>query len=563
MKKVISLLLCVVFLTLALVSCGGGTTNPEAERPNLTLRMAIIVDDKTTDAGVAAMQKAFNDECEVLLATHVEFECIKASDYRAQMDALMNKVQNAKNNASSNKEDAMANGTNQNSVNTYPAASDAQFDIVMIADSAMYQEYVENGWLISLDSHLEDTFRPIDTKILAAAKKLALVGDNGECYGIPANEAYGTYKYVMLNKEAFDHYKLDVNEITSLADAYKLIQQMEIADAENGLAKWQAKYPESFSVIRDTKDTFELPTVQYLTKDLKTPGLFGVAYNRAGTFLNISLQAKNLLKDDIYKRFITMKFDAEKSGYFSQTGTEENFLIGLAEGEYDLRYSNDDYYFIPIAYPTLDKEEVFSGMLAVSSFTVNAKRSLEVIQEMMINATRAGLLNIALYGDAETNYYMEDGCVSYRQMSNYGAHPDYLFGNLKEIAYPCENFGQTKDTYTYVAQQNTDLATELFGDDFANWMAEKAKIDEETWTAFDAYCAERYAELMACDTLAEFEAKIGELIQKMDQDPFFDNTDGKKSFALEDAYEDRWDYAYLGGCYYRYAADRKAALLGN
>ena len=562
MKKVISLLLCVVFLALSLVSCGGGTVTTEAERPNLTLRMAIIVDDKTDDAGIAAMQKAFNDECEVLLATHVEFECIKASDYRAQMDALMNSVKNAKANASSNKEDAMANGTTASTANTYPEASEAQFDIVMIADEAMYRDYVEKGWLLSLDSHLEDTFRPIDTKILAAAKALTLVGDKGECYGIPANEAYGKYQYVMLNKEAFDFYKLDVNEITSLADAYKLIQQMNIADEANGVAKWEAKYPESFSVIREKAENFNLPTVQYLTKDLKTPGLFGVTYNRATSFSNISLQAKNLLKDDIYKRFITMKFDAQKSNYFG-TGNEKNFLIGLAEGEYDLRYSNDDYYFIPITYPTLDKEEVFSGMLAVSSFTVNAKRSLEVIQELMINATRADLLNIALYGDSETNYYMEDGCVSYRQMSNYGVHPDYLFGNLKEIAYPCENFGQNKDSYTYVAQQNNDLTTELFGAHFEAWMAENAKLDADTWTKFDTYCAERYEELMACNTLAEFEAKINELIAKMDASEYFDNTDGKKSFALEDAFEDRWDYIYLGGCYFRYAADRKAELFGN
>ena len=96
MKKIISLLLCLVVLTATLVSCGGGSTSkPEADRPNLTLRMAIVVDDKTTDEGIAAMQAAFNAECEVNLATRIEFECIKASEDRAKMDEILSGVASA------------------------------------------------------------------------------------------------------------------------------------------------------------------------------------------------------------------------------------------------------------------------------------------------------------------------------------------------------------------------------------------------------------------------------------------------------------------------------------
>ena len=103
MKKILSLILCLVLVASALVSCGGGeVTTPEADRPNRTLRMAIIVADdyvdengdlkQTTQEGVAAMQKAFNEYTEVLLATHVEFECIKASEYKTRMTAIMNEV---------------------------------------------------------------------------------------------------------------------------------------------------------------------------------------------------------------------------------------------------------------------------------------------------------------------------------------------------------------------------------------------------------------------------------------------------------------------------------------
>ena len=151
MKKVLSMLLCLMLLALALVSCGDDPgTKVQADRPNLTLRMAIVVDDKTTDEGVAAMQKAFNDQCEVLLSTHIEFECIKASEYKARMTEIMNEVVDEKGKQNAGKEDAMANagsdtGTElEDDENKYPAASKAQFDILLIADEEMYEEFVAN-----------------------------------------------------------------------------------------------------------------------------------------------------------------------------------------------------------------------------------------------------------------------------------------------------------------------------------------------------------------------------------------------------------------------------------
>ena len=50
MKKILSLILCLVLVASALVSCGGGeVTQPEADRPNRTLRMAIVVADEYVD----------------------------------------------------------------------------------------------------------------------------------------------------------------------------------------------------------------------------------------------------------------------------------------------------------------------------------------------------------------------------------------------------------------------------------------------------------------------------------------------------------------------------------
>lgn len=563
MKKILSMLLCIALLASALVSCGGGETNPpEADRPNRTLRMAIVVADdtdekKTTQEGIAAMQKAFNEYTEVLLATHVEFECIKASEYKARMTAIMNEVADEKGKQTAGKEDAMANaGTDtgtelDDEENKFPAASKGQFDILLIEDEEMYNEYIKNGWLVGLNSHLTGNFKPLNTKILAGAKKLALVND--ECYGIPANTAYGSYKYVKINKQAADYYHLDVNSITSLTDAYRLITMMEQAGA-NGLARWEEKYPTSFSVIGTTADEFVLSNVQYLSSDLSSQSLFGLVHDyrlSMGSIASIST-AKNLLKDTEYSAYLSMKFSAEKEGYFLEEGeTVENCLIDIVDGDYALRHSDpDNYYFAPIKYPDFVKSELFGGMLAVSKFSVDEKRSLEIIQELMTNTTKSDLLNILLYGDAESNYYMENDCVVYRKNSNYHVASDYLFGNLREFAYPCASLGQNADTYKYAASHISDLATRqpAFDEYFPVYFSQ---IDTEKWKAFDAYCNEKYDYLMASADEAEFDTRKAELIAEMEAE------DGTfETLANQYVSDNNANYSTLGGAFYFYTKHR-------
>ncbi len=558
MKKILSMLLCLVLLAMTLVSCGddGSTTKPEADRPNLTLRMAIVVDDKTTDEGIAAMQKAFNDQSQVLLATRVEFECIKASEYKTRMDAILTEVADAKKNQSAASEDNMANAGEDDTENKFPAASAAQFDILLIADKAMYEEYAEKGWIVDLSSHLDPlkgTFKTVNTKILSTAKTAATL--NGKIYGVPANKAYGTYKYVLLNKEAADYYLIDPSTVHSLSDAYGLLTSMQAASAGNGLSKWEEKYGENFAVIRETEENFVAPSVQYLSSDLATPSLLGVTYGYLSSIAGIG-NAENLLKNAEYTRYLTMKYNAKLNGcdYFG-TGTEENFLIGLAEGDYALRYSNDDYYFCPIMYPILEAEDVFPGMLAVSKFSVNEKRALEIVQELMTNATRADLLNIALFGDELTNYYIEDDCVVYRNMSNYGVHSEYLFGNLREHALPCANFGQTAKTYEYAATHISELAgrTPIFDADFAAYFG---LVDAGARAYIDTLSKEKYDALMASADLEAFLANIEILAEELEADETF------SAMLHANVNNDNWDYETMGGAFFKYVRDRVNGMGG-
>lgn len=518
MKRLICVVLCLLTLVVGLVSCGGsGKGDPdEVERPNLTLKMAIVVDDKTTDEGIKAMQDAFNAECEVALNTRIEFVCLKASDYEAQLDAIMLNVKEAKANLAASKENEKAESAGgSDAANTadgeFPEASAAQFDIVLVTGKDMYNKYIENGWIVGLNSYLNGTYKVLNTKILDTVKKKLVAGNDENIYGIPSLRGMGEYTYLSVNKKALEHYNIPESEIKTVGDANKLLLAAYHASATNGLDKWEDMYKDTtFSPILNKEEDFVYPTVKYLSQD----GSFsfaGALYEKDSLWGNMTIAPKALHNSQEYKNFLETQFLAKKNGYYG-SGSEEEYLFGLCKGDYSLRFSNPDYYYCVVDNPVLSEEEVFQSLLCVSAFssTKEAARSVEVIQELMTNTTRTGLLNILLYGVPQENYTLEDGVVQFRLNYNYAMHRDYMVGNLAETAYPCTDYGQNSKTYANVVDQNKDMGKRetFFDDSYGTYFAH---IDQEKWAWLDQLSETYYAELMACDDLTAYRAKIAEV----------------------------------------------------
>ena len=555
MKRIVSLLLCLLMVVMALASCSdttGAGSGSKAERPNQTLKMAIVVDDKTTAEGIAAMQAAFNAESEVILATRVEFTCLKESEYVARMSEIMQGVADARKNGIITPE---VDGTAQG---VFPKAVATQFDIVLITSEDMYLDYIQKGWITGLNT-LMKTYKVLSTKMLETVREATLV--NGECYGIPANKAYGEYTYVALNKAALDYYSINTADIKTLGDAYTLFSTISNA---NDMGRWEERFAGTdFSPIMNTDAEFLYPNVAYMSnKGATAPSLLGAWYDGTDSRgygqwnqQTGALYVRNLLESDEYCRFLEMKALATANDYFSEDGDVENFLLGIVRGDYGVRNSNADYVYIPIELPSLKKSEVFEAMLSVSNFSVNKERAVEMIQELMTDNTRAGLLNTILFGAEEGNYEFVDGCVSFRAKSNYAVHRDFMFGNLRELAYPCADYGQTVDTYTNAYYQNTDLAKRvpLVGEDFYS-DAYVGQISTEKWNAVTALCEEKYAALLACRTSAEFRALRASICDELNANADF------SELVHKDVNINTKTFTTIGGAFFEYI---QAKIRGN
>jgi len=514
-----------------MASCGNnaGKGEQEAERPNLTLKIAVVVDDNTTAEGIAAAEKEFNALSSVALSTKVEFVCFKASEYREKMDAEMTRLRNGGSLADIEDENAKAEAEGGNSStgvsdDQYPEATDTQFDLVVIAGEEMYLEYIQKGWIISLNESMNGTYKELKTKVIDEAMATLLVDDH--CYAIPAATAYGEYTYLSVNKKVLEHYGIPEKDITDLTSAYQIFHQMQLSGADGNLDYWKDVYKDStFSAVLNDSESFVFPGVEYISHD-GSFSLIGTTFEPGDNFnqwYEKNMDASmNLLENAKYRRYLEMVFDFTKNDYFGD-GKAEDYIMGIVKGDYGVRNENsDEYLYVTLEMPSMQREEVFDSMLAVSSFTVNKNRSVEMLQELMTNNTGAGLLNILLYGVETENYSLEDGVVDLRVSYSYAMHPDYVIGNIAQNAYPCVDYGHKADTYSNILLQNKDLKEKMIDDTYDSFFEAFDRTEEGDWAKIDAFSKEVLDELMQSGTLDEFraniDAKIVELSDKESTD---------------------------------------------
>ena len=525
MKRILSLLLCLVLALACLTSCANNTSTDEddlSKRGYVTLKFAIVTDERTDAVGLKAMQDAFNAVSEQKYETHVEFINYTAAEYESAMASLMEQMAAGKGADDAAREDAKADSsssTTAENTSSYPAVKKNQLDLLVISSKTMFDTFVKNGWIVSLNDQLSGTYKDVLRKVTDEVDTQIKVNDT--YYAIPARAAVGEYTYLAVNKEATERYNISLQNVTSLSSAYELILNMQ---SRNDLSRWQEKYGADFSPILNTQDTFVYPNVRYLSKNGTDFSMFGILYKAGARTFGISdvltngsptESNGNLLFNKDYTRYLEMVVNGKTNGYFG-TGNEKDFLVGIVKGDYALRNSNPSYAYYPLENPRVCDEDIFNGMLAVSSFTVNEKRAVELIQNLM---TENSLLNILLYGEEDNYVTSSDGVVSFLQLSNYALDRNHLVGNLEEFASPCADYGQGADYYECVANQNKDLATILFDDVFDKYIKgyEAKNEGEESIQGvkdefyLDAISAEYYARLMNASSVAAFRSALADV----------------------------------------------------
>ena len=392
-------------------------------------------------------------------------------------------------------------------IDVYPEAKPDQVDILFIGSYDKYLDYIENGWLAQLDATLKSGVAKKLTSYVYPAFLSAAKTENGY-YAIPNNTVVGEYTALLVNKEICDKYS-DISQITTLHSALDLIKDVAKYETDidpvwcnsyrgyTNVHFWSVSYtsdadgfetyemnPEKFSVLGATYNP------DYSSKIITNPGYYSFG---------------SVLKDQSFVNQLKALKTLEFEGYYGAENSTNKFAVGVIKGSgKDIEAYSQDYYSVILEYPVATQEDLFKSMFAVSSYTENVDRCMEIITHLNTNAQFRNLLQ---YGIKGTNYEVTDSDCAMRMSDNLYVMDVYKTGNMF-VAYPDADKGMDQSTWEYAKKQDLDvvanptLGFELHNDD----LPDLKNID-----VVNQASKEFEEKIAACKTMAELETTIPHL----------------------------------------------------
>ncbi len=501
-KKFVVLALCVVLVVGLFVffTCGDDDTTPEDfdveegdSRSAVSLNFYIITDDRTTDEAIKQMQEAFNEVSEEKYRTHVEFILCTEAEYHKLLEEKFTAIENGEVQAPGSVDTDkgtigdMDYDENGRPTVKYPEIAEGQVDILLVTDKKQFDEYTEKGRLFLLNDLLTGEFKNVRSYINAHLYNS--VGDTGFWYGVPNNRVLGDYTYLLVNRKvAESNYLYEEHFFTTygeqnnrIAINYDNVQRLvDAVAAKNATAANADKMVPLYSG-ETSGVAFEFPAVNFWTED-NTPSLFTTFYD-AGSKAGDVIEIVNPLMPneksffipaaDSYVSYLRLIAASRENNYTTipagmaldadtsigeMNGSE--FAVAVVKGDYGLRNQfKDNCYVMTLDAPRIERDAMFDSMLAISSYTCDATRSMEIIADLTTNSQLRNILQYGVEGTHFVTYEEEvkNGKVTMAKIlegCDYYMNIDHT-GNAF-MAYPCEDLGHTASVWVDGMEQNRE-----------------------------------------------------------------------------------------------------------
>lgn len=524
-KRLISLLLCLfTALALLLTGCAESTDDEisneitKAEAQGATTMTMWVVSEKAVDDDTCAeITEAINALTQTNHKVKLVIKYFTGDEYYEELSKTINAYTDTYSIVNSVVKDDLNVDADGLYHEIYPALQENQVDIVYIGDlygadgelvmsgADMYADMVSKGWLANVKKNLDSGSA---AKIREYVSPMLLNGVvNGDAvYAIPNNAVIGEYTYMLLNKELVDRYSINGYFNKGMIDGFynQYVYQflnMILADSKNNgkvlpvdatyedclalLANYWSVDSEEFTVNGDVLSLFGT-----LDKDLEKLSRGETVVGAESLFAN---------KDFVSAYLQLNKFRLEEDVFFRTEGNKdvdyEDTAIKFLKA--DLKeltvqngtpyyYDGDEcYYALPVAYPTVTEEALYSNMFGVCSYNSAdmVSRCMEIITDLN---TDAELRNLLQYGVEGEQYNVVDDQIVRTEKGKAYAMNLYATGNAF-IATP-EAWMNAKlqangkwDIWEKGMLQNRDaLIAPMMGFDLATY----AKLSTQLTSAF-------------------------------------------------------------------------------
>lgn len=484
-KKLISLVLAMVMIVACFAGCGQKDNEQAAEEINkaasenaMTLVMYLLAEEEVSDDRAAAIQTAVNKITKSKFKTQLELRFFTEDEYYEKLEAAFaQRAAEGSGPVSNNEKTEDETVENKWGVVEikYPSVSDSQVDIFYLGDTKdvsgqdKYNEYVNAKLLQRLDEEIASSSKLLNSYITPSILK-GVKEAGGGTYAIPNNFVIGEYTYLLVNKKALADFRYDTDkglaEFTSLTSdtvksflsdiqKYKLndentdytsvlysdISQIELASA--GVYFWGTDEDGNLS------NEFSA-----LASDINPEAIYG----QKSSYMNGDDSVMtNVLNTAFYRQLNTIKeyyynyqFNSDKAASDFADG---KVAVACINGGADIpdKYA-DDYEAIVIGKPTLNVEDIYRNMFAVSSYTSSAARSMEIITYLNTNED---FRNLIQYGICDTVTELLDSNGEAVKGRDYKlVESDYIDPSTGEPFMVVERIPDSDGNFGYVMSAN-------------------------------------------------------------------------------------------------------------
>lgn len=491
-KRLICLCLCLVMvLPLVFTACSSeedpnGPTNLSYATGSTakakTLTINTIKNPSMTDEAIEMVQKALNNYTEREFNTHIVLRMYTEEEYKQvmvekialleQVGAVNLQLKNAANAAIRAVKSAGADTTPQTTAETeadetttdeygmeksiYPAVTENQLDIFLITDYDTYVEYVEADQLAPLGSMISVSHKVLSTYINPVL--MSAVNMNNNTYALPNNRIVGEYEYILLDRELVDKYYFDPNSISVMSDLSEFLDVV-------------SKHETDYVPMVNLGSSF----AYYCTGKPSVIGSY--LSNNALKNGTASGEPVLLLTKKQYRNYLEFVYNYGDMIEERDDLSDRDFACAVIRGSSAIReLYGDDYYVIEYKAPVLEKEDLFSSMYAISSFTEEPSRAMEVLRLL---TTNEDIINLLAYGIENVHYEKNyDGTITILN-DDYSINPIYA-GNQFKLWQTTSMTEEEKllsdNEWSLAKQQNLSVSIEPY---FGFKLIDNPKLDAE------------------------------------------------------------------------------------
>lgn len=423
-KRLLSLVLCLAVLLPTLVlftSCGSEEEDTTGQIPPMTIVIAMMTDEKTNEKGIEATEKVLNQIAESNLNTHIELKLYTEEEYYAKLEETLLARYRAKENGDKSTsigdvKDVTFDEEKNREVTAYPKPYKDQIDIFYVDSKVKLEQY--RYWPAEGYTFADFEAKPLDTPTyqLVSILEDSMLNDSapllkkylstglldagkvyqqgvGELCAIPSNSIYEEAEYMLIDKKYFDESAYNIEEVSG------------ILSLENFMIDFVEQHP-------DVQPIYNMGSMGFVSLTGKNSVISQYVPDGSKPE-NVGLEPKTLLGAASFKSMlVSMNKYLPKSQVTADPTTGSvipedrlnngSFAVGFVTADpYEIEAYKENYYVIESSKARINEQQACGNMFAISEFTSDANRCLEVINMIQTNKE---FHNTLVYGVENVTY---------------------------------------------------------------------------------------------------------------------------------------------------------------